>query len=151
MKDKKEMETTVEQLEEEGEARPEMPDREIWEARPLSLANTARLIRLLAGQLIQKIILEAPALQGASDSDVLAAVFQVLDEQSLTEFLSIAVDQTPDVIRENYHAAKAIRAAVDFLRVNDFGALWGEARRLGGAGQARKKRGHSIRTRKGKG
>lgn len=124
--------------------------REVWEAQPLSLANTARLIRLLAGQLIQKIILEAPNLQGASDTEVLVSVFRVLDEQNLAEFLSIAVDQPPQVIKENYYAAKAMKAAVDFMRVNDFGSLWGEARRLGGAGQPRKKRGRSVRTRKGK-
>jgi len=133
-----------------GEAGPEMPVREIWEAQPLSLANTARLIRLLAGQLIQKTILEAPKLQGASDSEVLAAVLQLLDEKSLAEFLSIAVDQPPEVIKENYEPAKAMGAAIDFLRINRFGAFWGEARRLGGAGQPRKKRRGSVRARKGK-
>jgi len=123
----------------EEKAGPETPVREIWEAQPLSLANTARLIRLLAGQLIQKTILEAPKLQGASDSEILAAILQVLDENSLTELLSIAVDQSPEVIKENYEAAKAMGAMVDFLRISKFGSLWGEARRLGGAGQVRKK------------
>ncbi len=122
------------------EADSEKLEREIWEAQPLSLANTARLIRLLAGQLIQKTILEAPDLQGASDSEVLAAVLQVLDENSLAELLSIAVDQPPEVIKENYDAAKAMGAMVDFLRISNFGSLWGEARRLGGAGQVRKKK-----------
>lgn len=125
--------------------------REVWEAQPLSLANTARLIRLLAGQLIQKIILEAPNLQGASDTEVLVSVFRVLDEQNLAEFLSIAVDQPIDVIRDNYNAGKAIKVAIDFVRLNDFGSILGEARRLGGAGQPRKKRRGSVRPRKGKG
>lgn len=124
----------------EGEAGPEIPAHEVWEAQPLSLANTARLIRLLAGQLIQKVILDAPKLQGAPDSAILAAVLEVLDEQSLAELLSIAVDQPPEVIKENYDAAKAMGAMVDFLRISNFGSLWGEARKLGGAGQPRKSR-----------
>jgi hypothetical protein len=144
-----EIEVTIEP---EGRgASPEMPARGIWEAQPLSLANTARLIRLLAGQLIQKIILEAPKLEGASDTEVLVSVFRMLDEQNLAEFLSIAVDQSIDVIRDNYSAAKAVKVAIDFVSLNDFGSILGQARRLGGAGQPRKKRGHSIRTRKGKG
>lgn len=129
----------------------ELKGREVWEAQPLSLANTARLIRLLAGQLIQKVILEAPKLQGASDTEVLVSVLRVLDEQNLAEFLSVAVDQPIDVIRENYNAAKAIKVAIDFVRLNDLGSILGEARRLGGAGQPRKKRRRPVRTRKGKG
>jgi len=123
----------------EEEAGPEIPARDIWEAQPLSLRNTARLIRLLAGQLIQKAILEAPKLQGASDSEILTTVLGVLDENSLTELFSIAVDQPPEVIKENYDAAKAMGAMFDFFRISNFGSLWGEARRLGGAGQPRKR------------
>lgn len=137
---KKAADTKEATVQPEGEAGPEEPAREIWEAQPLSLRNTARLIRLLAGQLIQKIIFDAPKLQGASDSAILVAVLEVLDEQSLTELFSIAVDQPPKAIKENYDAAKAMGAMVDFLRISNFGSLWGEARRLGGAGQARKKR-----------
>lgn len=117
----------------------EGPGREVWEAQPLSLANTARLIRLLAGQLIQKIILEAPELQGASDTQILTAVLRVLDAESLGEFLSIATDQPLETIQAHYNAAKAIGVGIAFMRLNDMGSILGEARRLGGAGQPRKR------------
>lgn len=122
--------------------------REVWEARPLSLGNTARLLRLLAGQLIQKIILERPDLEGASDTEILTAILQVLDEKSLAEFLSIATDQPLETIQANYNAAKAIGVGIAFMRMNEFGAILGEARRQGGAGSgkpSRKRRGGQRR------
>lgn len=148
---RKAVETEETTLQPEEKAGPEIPAREVWEAQPLSLRNTARLIRLLAGQLIQKVVLDAPKLQGAQDSVILGAVLEVLDEQSLTELFSIAVDQPPEVIKENYDAAKAMGAMVDFLRISNFGSLWGEARRLGGAGEPRKKGKGTRRRGKGKG
>jgi hypothetical protein len=111
-----------------------------WVAKPLSLRNTTRLIRLIAGQLIRKTILEAPALQGASDSEVLGAVLEALDEDALAELISIGIDQPVEVVKENYNAGEAMASLVQFFRLNDFGRIWGEARNLGGAGQARKKK-----------
>lgn len=129
----KEIEITV-----EAEGREAEP-RDIWEAQPLSPGNTARLIRLLAAQLARKLILGRSDLVGATDEEVLLALLEILDERSLIEFLSIAVDQPPEVVKANFDVTKAIPSLIGFFKIHNFGILWGEARRAAGMGQVRKK------------
>lgn len=140
MKQKTEASTEATTQPEGREAASETLEREIWEAQPLSPGNTARLIRLLAAQLARKVILRQPELAGASDEEIIVVILEVLDERSLIEFLSIAVDHPPEVIEENYDVTKAMTALFAFFRLHNFGAIWGEARRAAGAGQPRKKK-----------
>jgi len=103
-----------------------------WAAKPLSLRNTVVLVRILseviarASLRMNKMFTEGDQLNEKGVIEIIA----LLDPLLLRTVLSIITGQEEDVVEETFTLRKAIRAIIDFWKIEEVDKLLGEVRRL---------------------
>lgn len=89
-----------------------------WAAKPLDLAGTLRLFQI-AGDLVVNL--------GTSPEETkISALFGKIDKNALLTLLELITQQPSEWLENNYNFRKAVRAVLDFWKINELGALLGE-------------------------
>ena len=105
-----------------------------WKAKPLSLRNTVILVRILSG-VIARASLKMNKMFAEGDQLTEKGVVEILtllDPLLVRTVLSIITGQEEDVVEETFTLRKAIRAIMDFWKIEEVDKLLGEVRSLAG-------------------